>query len=161
MQLALSWGMALLFALAGTAAKAAPPPKTQIMVVGVAHFVARGDLHNSVYAGSPLSATRQAQIAAVVERLARFHPTKVLIEEPFGDPTYQAQYRAYLAGRFALPANEAYQFGFKLAARSGDQTIVPIDTWGPSLYDDRTASGKRIDAYLRAHFYDIKDPHVP
>jgi hypothetical protein len=135
-------------------------PKAEVMIVGVAHLVARHDIHNSVYADSPLSAKRQAQIADIVNRLARFHPTKVLIEAPFGDQKYPDQYRRYLAGTFALGADEVYQYGFKLAARSHNGTIYPIDTWGPSIYDDRSPSGKRIDTYLQAHFNSVKDPEV-
>jgi len=145
------------FVLAAVVANASPVPTAQVMVVGVAHLVAKRDVHNSVFQGSPLSPKRQAQIAAVVERLARFHPTKVLVEASFGDPKYAQRYRQYLAGQFKLPANEIYQFGFKLAARAGDTTIYPIDADGPALIDDTTASGKRIDAFLTAHFREVPD----
>ncbi len=148
---------AIVLSLVCTVVRAAQPPKTQVMIVGVAHFVAKRDIYDSAYTDSPLSANRQAQISEVVDRLERFHPTKVLIEEPFGNPKYQTQYLRYLAGDFTLPADEAYQFGFKLAKRSGDRAIYPIDTWGPSIYDDNSAKGKRIDAYLKAHFTDVSD----
>lgn len=149
----------LLLAFVATPAGAAPAPapKAQIMIVGVAHLASRRDVHNSVYTDSPLSPRRQQQIADVVAHLARFHPTKVLVEAAFGDPKYPDEYRRYLAGRFTLGANEIYQYGFKLAARSGNTTIYPIDTWGPSIYDDNSSSGKRIDGYLRAHFNSVKD----
>jgi len=127
------------------------------MIVGVAHLVSRRDIHKIPSAGSPLSPERQAQIADVVAHLARFHPTKVLIEAPFGDPQYLDDYRRYLDGRFALGASEIYQYGFKLAARSGNTAIYPIDTWGPSIYDDDSPSGKRIDAYLQGHFNRVSD----
>ncbi len=158
MRIAGSLCAAIFLSLVATVAGAAQSPKTKVMIVGVAHFVARRDIHNSVYADSPLSAKRQAQISDVVDKLARFHPTKILLEEPFGNPKYQNQYRQYLAGQFTLPADESYQYGFKLAARSGDRAIYPVDTWGPSIYDDNSPSGKRIDAYLKAHFTDVKDP---
>jgi len=154
----LAFVCALLVALAAAPAGAAAPPKTQIMIVGVGHLVARHDVHNSVYADSPLSPKRQAQIAEVASRLARFHPTKVLIEATFGDAKYPEQYRRYLAGRFTLGANEIYQYGFKLAAQSRNSAIYPIDTWGQQIYDDNSPSGKRIDAYLQAHFNSVQDP---
>jgi len=81
----------------------------------------------------------------VVNRLAQFHPTKVLVEADFGDPKYAQRYRNYVAGKYALPANEVYQFGFKLAARAGNGT-------------DKSANGKRINAFLMANFTKIKDP---
>ncbi len=145
------------FSLIGAQIAEAQAPKTDVMIVGVSHLVARRDIHNSVYTDSPLSAKRQAQIDEIVARLARFHPTKVLIEAPFGDRKYPDQYREYLAGRFTLGANEVYQYGFKLAARSGNRTIYPVDTWGPSIYEDNSPSGKRIDAYLTKHFNSVRD----
>jgi hypothetical protein len=149
----------VIFGICGTSGGlTAQAPKAQVMFVGVAHLVARNDVHNSVYSDSPLSASRQAQIKDVVEHLARFHPTKVLIEAPFGDTKYADQYRQYLAGQFALGASEIYQYGFKLAARSGNASIYPIDTWGPQNYDDNSPIGKRIDAYLKTHFTNVKDP---
>lgn len=148
----------LLLALVAERAGAAPAPKAQVMIVGVAHLVSRHDVHNSTFGDSPLSPRRQAQVADVVAHLARFHPTKVLIEAAFGDSEYPAEYRRYLAGRFTLGADEIYQYGFKLAARSGDTAIFPIDTWGPSIYDHNSPGGKRIDAYLPAHFNSVKDP---
>jgi hypothetical protein len=130
------------------------------MIVGVAHLIARHDIVKNLLTDSPLSAKRQVQIADIVARLARFHPTKVLIEAPFGDRQYADQYRRFLAGHFTLGANEIYQYGFKLAARSGDGAIYPVDTWGPSITNHNSASGKRIDAYLKTHFNSVKDPEA-
>ncbi len=63
-----------------------------------------------------------------------------------GDKEYPERYRLYRDGQFKLGADEVYQFGFKLAARSGNDTIYPIDTFGPTLIDDNTAKRK---AHLR------------
>jgi len=128
------------------------------MVLGVAHLVARRDIHNAAFQDSPLSPRRQAQIAEVVGRLARFHPTKVLIEAPMGDTAFTHRYRRFLAGRFTLAADEVYQFGFRLAARSGDSAIYPIDTFGPTLIDEHSARGKRIMGFLNAHFAGVSTP---
>ena len=54
------------------AASATAPPAASVMIVGVAHLVAKNDVHNSTFTDSPLSAARQSQIREVVERLARF-----------------------------------------------------------------------------------------
>lgn len=140
-----------------TVGRAGSPP-ARLMIVGIAHLVARRDVHNAVFQDSPLSAKRQAEIADVVARLARFHPTKVLIEKPMGDTAVVAQYRRYLSGQFALPPDEAYQFGFKLAARAANPAIYPIDTFGPALFDEHSDSGKRIVAFLDAHFTGVSTP---
>jgi hypothetical protein len=133
--------------------------RPQIMIVGVAHLVAKNDVHNSTFTDSPLSPARQTQIQDVVTRLARFQPTKVMIEETFGDPVWNQRYLQYRAGTFTLQANEVYQFGFRLAAACNNATIYPIDTFGPTLVDDNSADGKRIDAYLEANLATI--PSAP
>jgi hypothetical protein len=135
------------------------PPAASIMIVGIAHLVAKNDVHNSTFTDSPLSPGRQAQIKDVVDRLGRFKPNKVLIEEPYGDSIWNQRYLQYRAGTYALGANEVYQFGFRLAAACGNPAIYPIDTFGPSLIDDNTADGKRIDAYLEANFKNV--PSAP
>jgi len=137
---------------------AAQTGSTKVMILGVAHLVAKRDVHNSVFQDSPLSPKRQAQIADIVTRLSRFHPTKVLIEETMGDPVFINRYRRFLAGQFTLPANEVYQFGFRLAAREGNSTIYPVDADGPALINDNSPSGKRIDKFLMANFTSISDP---
>jgi Family of unknown function (DUF5694) len=128
------------------------------MIVGIAHLVARNDVHNSQFTDSPLTPKRQAEIADVVARLGQFHPTKVLIEAAAGDPKFAERYSAYLKMSYTLPADETYQFGFRLAAGAGNATIYPIDTWGPSIVDDASASGKRIDAYLEKNLSNVADP---
>jgi hypothetical protein len=129
------------------------------MIVGVAHLVAKNDVHNSTFTDSPLSAGRQGQVREVVDRLARFKPTKVLIEETYGDPVWNQRYLQYRAGTYTLGANEVYQFGFRLAAACANPAIYPIDTFGPTLIDDKSADGKRIDAYLEANFKNV--PSAP
>src|SRR5580658_1513488 len=100
----------------GIAGAVAPgPAKAQIMIVGVAHLVARHDVHNSQFTDDPLGPKRQAEISAVVGRLAQFRPTKVLVEAPDGDSATIAQYAQYTTGNYDLPASEVYQFGFRLA----------------------------------------------
>lgn len=149
---------AALFVFSNAPAFAAGTAKAQVMVLGVAHLVSKHDVHNSVFTDSSLSAKRQAQIKDIVTRLARFHPTKVLIEATMGDSAFNDRYRRYLSGGYTLGANEVYQFGFRLAALAGDRSIYPIDTFGPSTIDENSASGKRIYAYLQKNFEKAHDP---
>ncbi len=130
----------------------------QVMVLGVAHLVAKRDVHNSTFQDSPLSPKRQAQIAEVVSRLAQFRPTKVLIEQPMGDSVVANRYRRFRAGQYTLEPNEAYQFGFRLAAGVGDSAIYPIDTDGPELIDEKSPRGKRIVDYLETHMTGLSTP---
>lgn len=129
----------------------------KVMIVGVAHLVSRRDVHNSVFEDSPLSPRRQSEIADLVARLARFKPTKVLIEADM-DTAITARYREYVAGKFTLPANESYQFGFRLAATAGDKTIYPVNADGPELIVEASDSGKEAIAFLEAHFASVSTP---
>lgn len=155
LRIAFALGLTLLPMLCNMQASIAQTNRASVMVLGVAHLVARRDVHNSTFQDDPLSAKRQAQIAQVVERLVRFHPTKVLIEAQ--KPIIVTRYQQYLAGHFQLTADEVYQFGFRVAAHAGNKRIYPIDTFGPTLIDERTASGKRITEYLKANFANISD----
>lgn len=98
-----------------------------VMIVGLSHFASHEDLHNSKLADI-MSPEHQREIREIVRNLARFHPTKVMIEQPYGDAKIVRQYRRYLKGRFMLGTNEVYQLGFRLAAISGNKSIYPIDT---------------------------------
>ena len=158
MRIALCAALLLTFGPAAAPAAAGPAPAAQVMVLGVAHLQAKHDVHNSVFTDSPLSPKRQAQIAEIVERLARFHPTKVLIEASAQNPVYAQRYRDYLAGKFTLTENEIYQFGFRLAALSRNSSIYPVDTDGPAIIDDSSPSGKRINAFLVAAFPKLTTP---
>lgn len=159
-------GVAALLISLGTSVRAAQlhkktqHPSAQVMILGVSHLEARRDVHNSVFEDSPLSSKRQAQIAEIIRRLSRFHPTKVLVEAPMDDPKVKERYRQYLAGQFALPADEVYQFGFKLAAHAGNSAIYPIDTFGPGLINDDTASGKRVVAFLKTDLASVSTPSL-
>ena len=142
----------------GPAITLADSGTARVMILGVAHLASRRDVHNSVFQDSPLSPTRQAQIDDIVRHLARFHPTKVLIEKTMGDTAITNHYRRYLAAPSALAPDESYQFGFKLAALAGDSAIYPINTYGPSLIDDSSASGKRMAKFLDANFTTVSTP---
>lgn len=103
------------------------PHRVQVMILGVAHFVSKHDVHNSTLSDI-LGPEHQKQIQAVLDSLAKFKPTKVMIEKPYGDAQYLDQYHQYLKGSYTLGANEIYQLGFRLAAMSQDPDIYPIDT---------------------------------
>ena len=122
------------------AARAAEP--VSVMIVGVFHMSNPGrDLHD-MQADDMLSAKRQAEIAAINEGLAKFHPTLVATEWP-ADLTRQ-RYAAYLLGALAPSRNEVVQLGFRLAKSSGLKTVAGIDVDGDFPYD-------AVDTYAKAH----------
>ncbi|MGH8377613.1 MAG: DUF5694 domain-containing protein [Gammaproteobacteria bacterium] len=136
----------LSFALMGSQyanAAEAGSHRIPVMIVGLSHFVAHADLHNSKFV-DVMSPEHQKQIEQVVRDLARFKPTKVMIEQPYGDAKIVQQYQEYLNGTYKLGANEVYQIGFRLATLSGNKSIYPIDTNTdfPFDYDGLVASAK-------------------
>lgn len=130
--------------LAGGAFAADTTPRIPIMLVGVTHLEAKNDLHNSPNI-DPLTPEHQREIKDIMRRLLAFKPTKVMIEQNYGDNHIQEQYRQYLAGKFQLGANEVYQYGFRLAALAHNPDIYPIDTSKdyPFDYPGVQASAKR------------------
>lgn len=107
------------------AAPAAARPR--VLVLGTYHMGGSGD-----YIQAPtddvLSPRRQAEIAALVESLATFRPTKIMVEAPLArDSALNARYRGFLAGRDTLRRNEIDQIGFRLARRMGHERVYAID----------------------------------
>ena len=135
--------LVILMVSQGAHAADIPARRITVMIVGLTHFESREDVHNSKLADI-MNLEHQQQIEAVVRDLARFHPTKVMIEQSYGDSKIVQQYQQYLKGGFKLGANEVYQLGFRLAAMSGNQSIYPVDTNTdfPFDYDGVTAFAK-------------------
>ena len=76
---------------------------------------------------------QQAYVVALSERLARFAPTKVLLEyADDADEKINRRYRDYLAGKFELPRNEVYQVGFRVAKLMGHTRVYGFDAEAPA-----------------------------
>ncbi len=104
-----------------------PGARAQVMLLGTFHFDAPGldALNTKVDMTTP---QRQREIEEVVRLLERFRPTKVAVEAPLdAEGRLQERFQAYRNGSFALPPNEIYQLGFRLAARLGHERLYPID----------------------------------
>jgi len=101
--------------------------KAQVMILGVYHF----DNPNQDYVKSNLddhlSEKRQQQIAEVLEMLAKFKPTKVVLEAPPEALRAQQNYDAYLKGEFKLTANEIHQLGYRLAKQFNHKQVYLAD----------------------------------
>ncbi len=128
----------------GPAAIAADAP-VQVMIVGDFHMSNPGkDLHN-LQVDDVLAPRRQAEIAAVIHALSRFHPTMVDAEWP-ADIT-APRYDAYVKGTLAPSHNEVVQLGFRLAKENGLATVHGVDVDGGFPYE-------AVQAYAKAHGQD-------
>lgn len=122
---------------------ALPAPTVEIMLLGTLHF----DQQDSALFDIRDSA-RQREVEQAVSRLARFRPTKVMVEwQPyFAQRLLDSTFAEYRAGRFRLPRNEIHQLGFRLAAQAGHTRVWAVDHpgfWlGDSLRAVATAMGQ-------------------
>jgi hypothetical protein len=124
------FGIAASLAAAPAAAQKAencPADRSPIMILGTYHMANPGLDAVNLDADDVLSARRQKEIANLVEKLARFRPTKVMVEAAYSSPAEQQRYQKYLAGQYELSRNETDQLGFRLARRMGLKTVNPID----------------------------------
>ena len=148
--------LAVLVAFSASAL-ASPPgdPPIQVMVLGVYHFDNPGrDVHNTKV-DDVTTPQRQAELAQVATRLARFKPTRVAVEAQVDTPalTY-AKYRAFKPADLSTNRDERVQIGFRVARGAGLADVYGIDADGDFPYDkvqafaDRSAAGKARFAAL-------------
>ena len=113
-----------------TTVMAQSPSRPQILVLGTYHMESPGrDLFNSKV-DDVLAPRRQSEIAALVDVLKKFKPTKIAIEANVNSRGAKREYREYLAGKYILTANEIDQIGYRIAREMGDTTIYPVDEDG-------------------------------
>ena len=130
--------MLLAFLLAlSTGTRAADPAPVQVVVLGTFHMSNPGhDLHNQVV-DDMLAPGRQEQVVAVAAALARFAPTRVVVEWPA--EVVAERYPKYLNGTLPPSRNEVVQLGFRLgkATRAvvegidvdGEFPYGPVEEW--------------------------------
>ncbi|MEA2762802.1 MAG: hypothetical protein QOD47_2086, partial [Gemmatimonadaceae bacterium] len=101
--------------------------RPEILVLGTYHMANPGhDIYN-MRADDVQSPERQRQIRQLIEVLKGFRPTKIAIEADVGSQRVGREYTDYLAGEYALSANEIDQIGYRLAKELGHRAIYPVD----------------------------------
>ena len=120
---------ALVLALSPAAAIAYDnEPPAQVMVLGTFHFTGGGQDYVNSEVDDYLAPARQAEIEAVVERLAAFNPTRIVVElDPEAEDRFNALYDAYRRDEHELTVNERQQIGMRLAARLGHDRLYAAD----------------------------------
>ncbi|HSR49505.1 MAG TPA: DUF5694 domain-containing protein [Acidobacteriota bacterium] len=127
----------ILLVLVAVASTQALVPQTsaadpvQVLVLGTYHFANPGLDVVKMEVADVLSETKQAEIRAVVEALARFRPTKIAVEDmPDSAEELDQLYEAYRSGEYELSRNETQQLGFRLASMLDHPRLHPIDHQG-------------------------------
>jgi hypothetical protein len=157
--------LALWFALAFIVPLAQAAEPVEVLVLGTFHMDNPGrDLHN-MQVDDVLTPKRQKELEEVSKALARFAPTKVMVEAQKRDPGAATlpRYRLFKAGKAEPTCNEVTQVGFRLAQRMGHAEVYGIDVDGDFPYDAVQAFaekhgqkvllddlGRRVDAELAA-----------
>jgi hypothetical protein len=103
------------------------PSEIPLLLLGSYHMNNPGADMFNLKADDVTTTKRQAEIQAIVDKLALWKPTKVAFEAPFGDTASIKRYEAYLRGEHVLRKSEEEQIGFRLAKQLGHSTIYPID----------------------------------
>ena len=120
---------------AQTAAPAPAPaekPAAKVMLLGLFHFDNPGLDAVKYTPRDVMQPAEQAYLVALSERLARFAPTRVLLEYPAkSDAVINQRYADYLAGKFELRKNEIYQIGFRVAKLAGHARVHGFDVHAP------------------------------
>jgi hypothetical protein len=116
--------------------------QTKVMVVGTFHFAGSDGDKVSVTMGDMLGEERQAEIHEVVERLASFQPTRIMVEMPHDmQPRLDGMYAAWLAGQRELGASETEQLGMRLARKLGHGRIHAVDHRQPMDFERMMKAG--------------------
>jgi len=100
---------------------------TPVLLLGTWHMDNPGKDMLNLKTDDVLVPRRQKEIEELVNRLAKFRPTRVLIEAPYGDPVRPNAYADYLAGKHDLSRDEREQVAFRLARRMNLSTVPGID----------------------------------
>ena len=99
----------------------------KVSMLGTFHFAGTTDMA-AIKMEDVLGERRQKEIKELVDLLAKYQPTKVLVEYPFSkQDTLRKRYQNYLKGEYTLTSNEIGQVGFRLAKKLGHSDIYAID----------------------------------
>jgi len=134
----------LLLSLVASVPPTTPPQaRARVMILGVYHF--NGSSSDLVSSGpiDHLSDAKQAEIAVVLDRLAAFEPTKIVLEATPDDEAFQRRYRAFLAGECELTGDERDQLGFQLARQFDLPRVYGVDVRVDMDFDALLGAARR------------------
>ncbi len=125
--------MKLLALSAALAALAMPPAwggeaPIEVMVLGTYHMANPGLDVNNMRVDNVLTPKRQRELEALVNALAEFKPTKILIEtQTLGPAFHDAGYARFTPVQLTTDANEIVQVGYRLAHLLKHEHVFGID----------------------------------
>lgn len=162
--LVLAWPLAAWSQSSSDLATATP----RVMLLGLFHFDNPGRDAVKYRPLDVLQPEPQAYLAELAARLARFAPTKVVLEYPESkDEMINRRYADFLGGQFDLPKNEIYQIGFRVARLARLERVHGFDTPAPSrdvklwrYLDQEPAAEARLMALIEAESRRLQQVHA-
>jgi hypothetical protein len=129
--------------------------KAKAMVLGVFHFDNPGlDSYKPKYAFNILEEKRQGELEILLNKIAEYKPTKILLEwdRIAKDSIANDHYQKYLRGTFSIEdkSNEVYQIGFKLAKKLGHRKIYCCDASADWFGVELDWDNYDAEAYLKS-----------
>lgn len=116
------------FALAMAPTPAVPVEQPKLLIVGSPHLANNNRDMVNPRIEDVTTPDRQREIAALVDGLARFKPTRIAIEWKADDQAgLDRRYADYRAGRLTVGANERDQIALRLAAKLDLARVDAID----------------------------------
>jgi hypothetical protein len=125
------------------------PTRIQVMVLGTYHFDNPGqDLHN-MKVDSVLTPAKQAELADVASRLAKFNPTKIAVEALSDRPDFASnKFDGFTSEKLITDPDERTQIAFRLADQLGQKSVYGIDEQSKTI--DYFPFDK-VETYAKAH----------
>lgn len=109
----------------------------QVMLLGSYHLANNNRDVINVPIEDVLTAHRQQQIIGLVECLAQWKPTRIVVEWDRSDQAgLDSRYATLLAGKYELTANEIDQIGLRLAKQLGHDRVYAVD-WNEAAPGDQ------------------------
>lgn len=129
--------------------------QAKAMILGVFHFDNPGlDTYKEEFPFEILESKRQEELGSLLEQIARFKPTKILLESNRlnSDSILNLNYQEYLIGEFDISnkRSEIYQIGFKLAKKLGHSRIYSSDASAKWFGADLDWDNYDSDIYMKS-----------
>ncbi|MCL6642400.1 MAG: hypothetical protein K6T71_03645, partial [Candidatus Bipolaricaulota bacterium] len=103
---------------------------TTLEILNVYHMASTAPHLIEGIADDVLQPKRQAELETLVMRLARYKPTKILVEVlPEREADLNARYRDYREGRHTLSQDEVEQIGFRLAKKLNHERLYAVNDY--------------------------------
>lgn len=119
--------LACAVAASQAAAEEAGAP-VEVMVLGTYHFANPGRDIVNIRSASVLTADRQRELQVLADSLARFEPTRIVVEHQASGPDFEVpSYREFRPEMLAEQENERVQIGYRLAHRLGHAAVYGFD----------------------------------